>query len=141
MKKESKSSLDIDEVSLDLNNLQSSHSRFFAKLIEFENRLKLTYIEQRSMSYSVHNTLKRTVLDISPITEKFLTSFIGIYSYPNIRIFEISSISQHNLLSYIENFYKFLIESRNLFQDWMIGKIDQLCEIIAKLIYDLKYVR
>ena len=127
----------------ELDNFQSMHSRFFAKLLEFRTRIYLSHVEQKSFLLSKHEALYSTYVDLGPKIDSLLKGFTGLYNYPNIRIFELGTIPENKLLEYVQDFYRFINESRDaLFKDHsLIRIIDEISGIVCDLIYRLKYTK
>lgn len=101
---------------------------FLSKMYQCCGIIEITYPgEYTPETSAIRETLFSMVIGYS-----------GVYDYKlKLKIGEITKVDEP--IKYLKHIYEVLKEARSLFVDhWLIRKVDELSEIIAKLLYHLK---
>ena len=110
----------------------SNIEKFFGRMYASCNALSLTYLGQSST--------REVIDDIRVIVNNIQVGYSGIYYKVKINIDEVTEVSEP--VNFLEYLYKFVRESRAIFVDsWILSRLDDISELIASLLYQVKYKR
>ena len=111
------------------------------KLVSFRDALKLHHWHVTgSGSYATHMALDEAIEDINDPIDSLAETAYAVYGDIEVVVPETKNPS--NIISFAEDFYKYLGESRKLgTEDFQNGIFDELQQSIQQLLYRLKRLK
>lgn len=113
----------------------SNIDNFFGKMYHACNVL-----EHSTNKWITLDELRVSARNIREIMFDLQKGYSGVYYKIEVKIPE--SVATKDILKFLENLYETLKEAKGLFVDqWIYGKLNEVSEIITKLLYNIKYIR
>lgn len=123
-----------------LNVKSVNAGEFFGYLFSIRDIAHLTHLAQPDKSLATHKALNELYDEILDMIDGIVESYQGIYGIINITI--PSTTSSKNIISTIEECYSYIDRNRSIFKEsWIQNEIDNICKLLAEILYKLKFVK
>lgn len=117
-----------------------SPTGYFSKLFEIRNTLYLCHLRQYDEKLSTHLALDEAQEGIQDLIDRLVETYFGLYGTMDFNSPESSPT--RDILSYTQSSHDFVKSNRSLFTDSsLLQIIDDIQEVLSKLLYKLKFVK
>lgn len=125
---------------MELKLSKTNPGEFFGYLVQSRITIKLTHWSQPDRSDSTHSALDELYDSLDGLIDSIIEKYQGIYGITSITV--PTSMSTNKPLEFVNSMYSYINTNRKLFTDSFIQNIiDELCAVIAKALYKLKFVK
>ena len=123
------------------NQIKSvSAGEFFGYLFSIRDIAHLTHLAQPDKSLATHKALNELYDEILDMIDGIVESYQGIYGIVSITI--PATTSSKTPLQSVEGCYSYIEKNRSIFKEsWIQNEIDNVCKLLAGVIYKLKFVK
>ena len=118
-------------------NPMNSPLKFIGRLFELRDAAHVEHLKTKS--FSAHSALNGFYDELLDLADGFVESYQGKHGIVNI---EIKPVSPDNFLTFLEEFAKYVENSREVFKDeFLKNQVDEIASLAYSTIYKLTYLK